>query len=87
MARSLHVPDLAIGADAGHLGLVPIDVARLQKPQSETGVGRSFVNVRPQAGLAILSPFKAKPVIDVARAESSLPGVSTRVPFDTGDRQ
>jgi hypothetical protein len=85
MSRPLGVPNLAIGADAGHLGLVPIDVARKQLAQTETGVGRSFVNVTPYAGLAILSPFKSRATID-KREATALQGNTSSLPFRIGGK-
>jgi hypothetical protein len=81
--RSLGVPDLARGADAGHLGLVPIDVVRPQLAQSATGVGRTFVNTKPQAGLAIFGNSQLRQVTDPT-ANSKLRGLTSRVPFRVG---
>lgn len=79
--RNLRVPDLAIGADAGHLNLGPIDDAahRVQHTPASGGVGASFIDVRPRAGFAILSPGTKHAVID-ATASDYIGGLVGRLP-------
>lgn len=67
--RGLNIVDVTIGTDTGHFHLVPLDVARPQLPQAEVGVGRSFIDVAPRGGLAILDARRSVPTIDVAATQ------------------
>jgi len=87
--HDLRVPDLAAGADAGHLGLVPIDSVRfrVQKPFGIDGAGVAFVYQKPMAGLAIINAA-TRPQTFNAGAPLLTRGVATRIPvrsFDVPD--